>query len=101
MKINITLSGDLDGVAERVTENLNSIVLAAAERVAEAAREACPVDTGKLRNSISVSAEGNSAVVSANTDYAAYVEFGTSKQSPQPFLAPALIHAADITGGKA
>lgn len=64
----------------------------AAEAVAAQAREQCPIDTGALKNSISVSADGNSAVISANTDYAGYVEFGTSKMAAQPFLVPALIN---------
>lgn len=82
----------------------------------------CPVDTGRLRGSITSQVEGNSAVISACTDYAAYVEFGTgskgdksvahttkkqwtyysggqffttSGQPPQPFLVPALKNNSD------
>lgn len=34
--------------------------------------------------------QGLMAVVGANTDYAAYVEIGTSKMAAQPYLLPAL-----------
>lgn len=66
---------------------------AAAEKVREAAEEACeqakaraPVRTGKLRDSISAEADGLSARVYTDCPYAAAVEFGTSKRPPQPFM---------------
>lgn len=52
----------------------------------------CPVDTGRLRNSISHGKEDeNTMVVGTNVEYAAYVELGTSRHpDPQPYLAPAI-----------
>lgn len=54
-----------------------------------------PVDTGRLRASISNTNEGfgtdnPSVMIGTNTQYAAAVEFGTSKKSAHPFLFPAL-----------
>ena len=45
------------------------------------AKKLCPVDTGNLRNSIAhnVDAEELSACVGTNSEYGAYVEFGTGK----------------------
>ena len=63
----------------------------AAELVADTARALCPVDTGYLRSTIKAEVRGNTAVISASAPYAAYVELGTLKQSPQPFLLPALL----------
>jgi len=50
-----------------------------------------PVDTGRLRSSISADFFDNNtrAVVDANTNYAANVEFGIG-QKAQPFMRPAL-----------
>lgn len=57
------------------------------------AKKKCPVDTGRLRNSITHAIEdgdsGGRAVIGTNVDYAAYVELGTSRQKAQPYLKPA------------
>lgn len=55
------------------------------------AKSACPVDTGRLRNSIThiVDEGGKCAVIGTNVEYAAYVELGTTRQKPQPYLKPA------------
>ena len=63
-------------------------------KVEAGAKRRCPVDTGRLRSSIThelrVDAEGLHAVVGTDVEYAAYVEFGTSRMHAQPFLRPAL-----------
>lgn len=55
------------------------------------AKRLCPVDTGRLRNSIThVTNYGAKAVyIGTNVEYAEYVEKGTSRQEKQPFLEPA------------
>lgn len=66
------------------------------------ARERTPVDTGYLRSSIAVSVQpGQSAgsvvgEVTAGANYAAYVEHGTSRQRPQPFMRPAFEQSRDV-----
>ncbi len=61
------------------------------------AKAACPVDTGRLRNSITHQQESeNVEVIGSNVSYAAFVELGTSKMSARPFLRPAAEgHAAE------
>ena len=50
-----------------------------------------PVDTGFLRNSITVdSVTPMEAIIAPHTDYAEYVEFGTSRMAAQPYMRPAL-----------
>ena len=88
MKVSVTYNGGLSKIAEGIGESMAQAVREAGENVAQRARNSCPVDTGRLRESIEVSTEGNTAVVSANTEYAAYVEFGTSKSAPQPCPPP-------------
>lgn len=65
-----------------------------ANKVTNQAKRLCPVDTGRLRSSITMVLESDSdglyAVVGTNVDYAEFVEFGTSTQRAQPFLRPAL-----------
>lgn len=66
----------------------------------------CPVDTGRLRNSITheVNTDGKFVRIGTNVEYAPYVEFGTGRnahsgmggnqsrggQKPQPYLRPAI-----------
>ena len=65
---------------------------AASETAQSALREAqsrAPVRTGRLRGSLSVRAQGGSAIVCAECAYAAAVELGTSRRPARPFLHPA------------
>lgn len=64
----------------------------------EAAKEHCPVRTGKLKNSISCTKQNESAVIFTNVDYAAAVELGTSRQKPQPYLSRGIDEAAKMAG---
>lgn len=49
----------------------------------------CPVDTGRLRASITHAVEEDTAYVGTNVEYAPYVELGTSKMAARPYLRPA------------
>ena len=54
------------------------------------AKKLCPVDTGRLRNSITHQQyDEHTEVVGSNVSYAPFVELGTHKQKAQPFLRPA------------
>lgn len=54
------------------------------------AKRICPVDTGRLRNSITHQQfDENTEVIGTNVEYAAYVELGTKDHKPQPYLRPA------------
>lgn len=54
------------------------------------AKRLCPVDTGRLRNSITHTTEENTAYVGTNVEYAPYVEMGTKHTHAQPFIGPSL-----------
>lgn len=47
--------------------------------------------TGDLVRSIEVSKSNNKATVSISKDYAVFLEFGTSKMRPRPFILPAFL----------
>lgn len=58
------------------------------------AQQKCPIRTGELRDSIDYKVDKKVSgtpelEVSANKNYAIYVELGTRKQQAQPFLKPA------------
>lgn len=91
----------------KITDNSN-IFKNALPQAVEAALEAiglqaegyakvlCPVDTGRLRNSISHDTRENTAYIGTNVEYAAYVEIGTSRTAERPYLKPAAMnHSAE------
>lgn len=56
------------------------------------AKKQCPVDTGRLRNSIThrvFNGGEKYVIVGTNVEYGKYVELGTSRQKAQPYLRPA------------
>lgn len=54
------------------------------------AKLACPVDTGRLRGSISHTHDKNTSYVGTNVEYGPYVEMGTVNTNAQPYLKPAI-----------
>lgn len=65
------------------------------------AKQKCPVDTGRLRNSIThlVQSGEKAAYIGTNVEYGPYVELGTKKMKAQPFLRPAAQgHASQYRG---
>lgn len=69
-------------------------LLRRAVKVDRLAKNLCPVDTGRLRASITFAltndAKGLLALVGTNVAYAPYVELGAQGRPAQPFLRPAL-----------
>ena len=79
-----------------IKESVHSAIMTALEEiglVAEGyAKRLCPVDTGRLRNSITHAIfDGGEqyVIIGTNVEYAPAVELGTSKQKAQPYLTPA------------
>ncbi len=121
MNISINIEG-IDGVVNKLNGlvsggKMENALAKAGEIVRADAAANCPVDTGRLSQSITSQVEGDSAVVGTNVEYGIHVEFGTgskgdpsvehttkktwtyysggrfyttSGQAPQPFLVPAL-----------
>lgn len=53
-------------------------------------RLGCPVDTGRLRDSLEHEVQGDTVRVGTNVEYAVYVEEGTRYMNAEPYLRPAL-----------
>ena len=67
-----------------------SIVKQTAKRVEAAARNLAPQGpTGDLKASITTRITGARAEIEPTVRYGAFVEFGTFKDRPQPFMGPA------------
>lgn len=63
-----------------------------AEVGATQARSLVPVDTGRLRDSITADEDS----FGSDVDYAAFVEYGTFKDAPQPYMGPAADHVTPL-----
>lgn len=61
------------------------------------AQALAPVDTGNLKNSIGVDFDADEFGFEAGptAEYGAYVELGTSRMAPQPYLLPAFDRASE------
>jgi HK97 gp10 family phage protein len=84
----------IKNASRTIQEQVRQDIFKAASDIEQEAINKVPVKTSKLQGSITktISPNGFTATVSAGNDlvdYAAYVEFGTSKQSAQPYLYPA------------
>lgn len=77
----------------RVVAMMEARLLAGNEALAIAveseAKRRAPVDTGRLRASITHDSDATGAIVGTNVEYAPFQELGTSKMQAQPFLVPA------------
>jgi HK97 gp10 family phage protein len=78
--------GEIDRLVARKCE-------AAAIHVEGAAKRKTPVDTGRLRSSVTHDSDETGFVVGTNVHYAPYVELGTRYQRPQPYLKPGLMES--------
>ena len=87
--------------AAQVEAELNSAIAKALTMIGQQAegyaKLICPVDTGRLRNSITnaIDTEANAVYIGTNVEYGPYVELGTSRRHPHPYLKPAAADHAD------
>lgn len=88
------LSADLSGAGSRIVSRARQVVAKTTADVTRDAKIMAPVDTGFLRNSITSSlsgtGDGYQGEVGPGAHYGGYVELGTSRNAPQPYLGPAL-----------
>lgn len=75
---------------DAIARALEAIGIQAEGDVAELA----PVDTGRLRDSITheVNESEEAVYVGTNVEYAAYQEYGTSRMKAHPFLKPGIMN---------
>jgi HK97 gp10 family phage protein len=95
-------------IDDTINPAVRASVQAACDLIADTARTLCPVDTGELRDSITVDVQqvafqSITGTVFATAPYAEYVEFGTGRRgdpsvphtdkpgmAAQPFMRPAV-----------
>ena len=90
------LSVDLGRADARTIKDARVAIDLAARTCERDAKILAPVDTGNLRNSITSDIRGLTAEIGPSAEYAAHVEFGTSRMGPQPYMGPAADRAGEL-----
>lgn len=95
MSVKVKLTG-VQELQHKLKKNMDMAAVKKAVKLngsemSKTAKEYVPVDTGTLKRSIRLDIQENgvTAKVSANTDYAGYVEYGTRFQTPNLYMAGA------------
>lgn len=84
------LAADMGKAGARVRREQTKVVKETVDRIATHAQQNAPQGpTGDLRENIKPYAAGLRGAVVSGVRYAAFVEFGTYKDAPQPYLIPA------------
>ena len=105
----LKLSADLGKASYEVTRRAQMVVAKTAHDIEADAKSLAPVDTGALRNSIgtTISNGGLSAEIGPTVHYAPYLEYGTRRMPPQPYMGPAaerraeaFVQAVESLGGE-
>jgi HK97 gp10 family phage protein len=97
MKINFSIQGKVD--KDLTIDQLKKVLFKSMIKMQELATIYCPVDKGRLRNSINLkpATPGYSFYeLSDAVDYGIHQEFGTINMSAQPFMRPAMIQVKQI-----
>lgn len=79
----------LDAMENAIKNGLTAIGMTAEGHAKRNLYPGHGLDTGRLRNSITFATENEAVYIGTNVEYAPYVELGTVKMSPRPYLKPA------------
>jgi len=81
----------LERIADRLAGVTQEAISEFADEVVIHMKGIVPVDTGKLKGSISKKIEGSSVTVGPRgVNYAEFVEYGTSRGPAQPYVRPTI-----------
>lgn len=91
MPVEVVFESHLGEFQEALESQIEQALIAIGMTAETYAKEKCPVDTDRLRSSITHEVEmgDKSVVIGTNVEYAAFVELGTSKMRARPYLRPA------------
>lgn len=83
------LRANISEAGPRNRARLSQALSKTAHDIEADAKVFAPVDTGALKNSISSDVAPFHAEIGPTVDYAHFVEEGTSRMAPQPYMRPA------------
>ena len=93
MEFNLKVTVELPTpLADDIAEELKNVVFLTARNIEKRAKDLVPVDTGATKNSITVEPADPSFthMIGPTTEYAPFIEYGTSRWSGKPFMTPAM-----------
>lgn len=83
------LAADLGRAAATAEPRARIVVAKTALDIVADAKNLAPVDTGNLKSSIGADIDGLLAEIGPTANYGLFLELGTSRMAPQPFMGPA------------
>ncbi len=83
------LAVELTNASGKAVRLVSSAIAKTAHDIEADAKLTVAVDTGNLRNSISSHIGLLDAVIGPTASYGGFVEYGTSRMAPQPYMGPA------------
>lgn len=83
-------SNNFPRIAQSLPSEADALVRTATFNILATSQGLVAVDTGFLKATGAASFEGDAGIISYSANYAAYVEFGTSRMRAQPYLTPAV-----------
>ena len=86
----VTLTNNAGAFRNEMSDNVDMALEMCGLLGERYAKLLCPVDTGRLRNSISHAPDGKTEYIGTNVEYAPYLEYGTVDMKAQPYLKPAV-----------
>lgn len=91
MAIDVKIADNSGEFLKALPEQIEQALIAIGMTAETYAKQDCPVDTGRLRNSITheVRMNENAVYIGSNVEYAAFVEIGTQRMKARPYLRPA------------
>lgn len=89
------LNQEFNDLENALTQEIITALMRGGMIIETDAKRRCPVDTGRLRASLTTDVERKGETtfvlkVGTNVEYASFVENGTSRMAAQPFLRPAV-----------
>lgn len=82
-------------VSLAIRQAIRSALRDIGERAVGYATDVVPVRTGNLKSSIAYDADDRQVIIGSDVHYASYVEEGTTRMRPRPYLRPAIVGHLD------
>lgn len=95
MALEIVIHEHIDEVTEEMEKKIALALSKVGFKAEDHVKALAPVDTGRLRASITHLVDDRSVTIGTGVKYAKYQEAGTSRMKAQPFLRPGILDNLD------
>jgi len=91
----VSKTNNSDACVNAIDSAVRAALSDVGQKAVDYARQAVPVRTGALRDSIDSEVSGSTVTIGAGENYAAYVELGTTARDARPYLKPSVFDHTD------